>query len=105
MECSTEVYPPAYLRVEGRKYDLSNIVGEGQDKIAPFNPLIPEAWPDERKMGLDESQLRALNLALTHELTIIQGPPGTGETESLLRKHLWKEQHNTVTHSTVKSPR
>lgn len=82
VECSTEVYPPAYLRMEGSKYDLSSIVAEGQDKIAPFNPLIPEAWPDEEKMGLDESQLRALNLALTHELSIIQGPPGTGKTES-----------------------
>ncbi|XP_051562536.1 NFX1-type zinc finger-containing protein 1-like [Myxocyprinus asiaticus] len=80
VECNTEVYAPAYLRMEGRKYDLSNIMAEGQDKIIPFNPLTPEAWPDEETMGLDGSQLQALKLALTNELAIIQGPPGTGKT-------------------------
>ncbi|XP_051996715.1 NFX1-type zinc finger-containing protein 1-like [Xyrauchen texanus] len=80
VECNTEVYAPAYLRMEGRKYDLSTIVAEGQDKIPPFNPLTPGDWPDEETMGLDESQLQALKLALTKELAIIQGPPGTGKT-------------------------
>lgn len=80
VECNTDVDPPAYLRVEGRSYDLSSIMAEGQEKILPFNPLTPHAWPDEEKMGLDESQLQALKLALTSELTIIQGPPGTGKT-------------------------
>lgn len=79
MECNTDVDPPAYLLVEGRSYDLSSIVAEGQEKIPPFNPLTPHAWPDEEKMGLDESQLEALKLALTNELAIIQGPPGTGD--------------------------
>ncbi|XP_073708408.1 NFX1-type zinc finger-containing protein 1 [Garra rufa] len=80
VECSTNVDPPAYLRVEGRSYDLCSIMAEGQEKIPPFNPLTPHAWPDEEKMGLDESQLQALKLALTNELAIIQGPPGTGKT-------------------------
>ncbi|XP_043088038.1 NFX1-type zinc finger-containing protein 1 [Puntigrus tetrazona] len=80
VECNTDVDPPAYLRVEGRSYDLSSIMAEGQATIAPFNPLTPHAWPDEEKMGLDESQLQALKLALTNELAIIQGPPGTGKT-------------------------
>uniref|UniRef100_A0A672NNV5 Zinc finger NFX1-type containing 1 n=1 Tax=Sinocyclocheilus grahami TaxID=75366 RepID=A0A672NNV5_SINGR len=80
VECNTDVDPPAYLRVEGRSYDLSSIMAEGQKKIPPFNPLTPHAWPDEEKMGLDESQLEALKLALTNELVIIQGPPGTGKT-------------------------
>ncbi|KTF77127.1 hypothetical protein cypCar_00032600 [Cyprinus carpio] len=80
VECNTDVDPPAYLLVEGRSYDLSSIMAEGQEKIPPFNPLTPHAWPDEEKMGLDESQLEALKLALTNELAIIQGPPGTGKT-------------------------
>ncbi|KAG1963351.1 NFX1-type zinc finger-containing protein 1 [Pimephales promelas] len=80
VECNTEVDPPAYLRVEGRSYDLSCITAEGQEKIPPFNPLTQHAWPDEETMGLDESQLQALKLALTNELAIIQGPPGTGKT-------------------------
>ncbi|XP_052414800.1 NFX1-type zinc finger-containing protein 1 [Carassius gibelio] len=80
VECNTDVDPPAYLQVEGRSYDLSSIMAEGKEKIPPFNPLTPHAWPDEEKMGLDESQLQALKLALTNELAIIQGPPGTGKT-------------------------
>lgn len=79
VECNTNVDPPAYLRVEGRSYDLSCITAEGQNKIPPFNPLTQHAWPDEETMGLDESQLQALKLALTSELAIIQGPPGTGD--------------------------
>lgn len=79
VECRTDVDPPAYLRVQGRSYNLSCIVAEGKEKISPFNPLTPHAWPDEETMGLDESQLQALKLALTNELAIIQGPPGTGD--------------------------
>lgn len=94
VECKTDVDPPAYLLVEGRSYDLSCIAAEGQGKIPPFNPLTQNAWPDEEKMGLDESQLQALKLALTKELAIIQGPPGTGKThvglkiaQALLKNH------------------
>ncbi|XP_016333043.1 NFX1-type zinc finger-containing protein 1-like isoform X2 [Sinocyclocheilus anshuiensis] len=94
VECNTDVDPPAYLRVEGRSYDLSSIMAEGQEKIPPFNPLTPHAWPDEEKVGLDESQLQALKLALTNEVAIIQGPPGTGKThvglkiaQALLNNH------------------
>ncbi|XP_051752119.1 NFX1-type zinc finger-containing protein 1 [Ctenopharyngodon idella] len=94
VECRTDVDPPAYLRVQGRSYNLSCIVAEGKEKISPFNPLTPHAWPDEETMGLDESQLQALKLALTNELAIIQGPPGTGKThvglkiaQALLENH------------------
>uniref|UniRef100_A0A9J8AQG6 Zinc finger, NFX1-type containing 1 n=1 Tax=Cyprinus carpio carpio TaxID=630221 RepID=A0A9J8AQG6_CYPCA len=94
VDCNTDVDPPAYLRVEGRSYDLSGIMAEGQEKIPPFNPLTPHAWPDEKKVGLDESQLQALKLALTNEVAIIQGPPGTGKThvglkiaQALLNNH------------------
>ena len=38
------------------------------------------AWPSNSKLGLDESQYRALKNALTHEFSITQGPPGTGKT-------------------------
>ncbi|TRY97417.1 hypothetical protein DNTS_016604 [Danionella cerebrum] len=79
VQCVTAVDPPAYLRVEGRTYDLSPVAPKGQS-IPRFNPLTPQAWPDEEKLGLDESQLQAFKLALTNELAIIQGPPGTGKT-------------------------
>uniref|UniRef100_A0A914W199 UBA domain-containing protein n=1 Tax=Plectus sambesii TaxID=2011161 RepID=A0A914W199_9BILA len=49
------------------------------------------------ELGLDESQFKALQLAVTSELAVIQGPPGTGKTYVghqiarvlLANEHLW----------------
>ena len=38
------------------------------------------AWPSAEDLGLDDSQFRALQMALTKEFAVIQGPPGTGKT-------------------------
>ncbi|MEQ2177458.1 hypothetical protein GOODEAATRI_003729 [Goodea atripinnis] len=81
VECSTDVQPPAYLR---RKdvYNLSPVANpEHKNSIRPFSSLDTEAWPDMEELGLDESQMKAFQLALTKELAIIQGPPGTEEAE------------------------
>lgn len=68
-----------------RTYDLACIAAEGHnDSMKPFNPLNPDAWPTEEQLGLDDSQLKALKLALTKELAIIQGPPGTGREMEIL---------------------
>ena len=56
-----------------------------------------EQWPPKEMLGLDESQLRAVQAALTREFAVIQGPPGTGKTyiglkvvQTLLRnQHVW----------------
>jgi hypothetical protein len=37
-----------------------------------------EGWPTFTDLRLDDSQYTALHLALTRELAVIQGPPGTG---------------------------
>ncbi|RXM95922.1 NFX1-type zinc finger-containing protein 1 [Acipenser ruthenus] len=37
-------------------------------------------WPSKQWLKLDDSQLQAVQMALTKELAIIQGPPGTGKT-------------------------
>ncbi|XP_014276222.1 NFX1-type zinc finger-containing protein 1 isoform X3 [Halyomorpha halys] len=37
------------------------------------------AWPSNL-LNLDPSQIEALRVALTHELVLIQGPPGSGKT-------------------------
>jgi len=45
-----------------------------------YNVLNTYSWPDAKTLGLDPSQVEALESALTQELSIIQGPPGTGKT-------------------------
>lgn len=68
-----------------RTYDLACIAADGHnDNMKPFNPLNPAAWPTVEQLGLDDSQLEALKLALTKELAIIQGPPGTGRQMDIL---------------------
>ncbi|KAK6319679.1 hypothetical protein J4Q44_G00108900 [Coregonus suidteri] len=85
VECSSDVEPPAYLP-RADTYDLSAIaVPEFKSSIKSFHTLDPEAWPPMEQLGLDESQMRALQLALTKELAIIQGPPGTGKTYTGLK--------------------
>lgn len=80
VECNKELEPPDYLR-RNDVYDLSSIADPHSNKgLTPFPSLVPNAWPAMEKLGLDESQMKALQLALTKELAIIQGPPGTGKT-------------------------
>lgn len=80
MECNTDVRPPAYLRGNDT-YNLQSIADPAnKKKLLPFHSLKEADWPKMEELGLDESQMKALQLALTKELAIIQGPPGTGET-------------------------
>ncbi|XP_074552411.1 NFX1-type zinc finger-containing protein 1 [Halichoeres trimaculatus] len=81
VNCSPDVEPPAYLR-RLDIYDLQAVADpQHKHKLRlPFRSLDPRAWPKMEELGLDESQMRAFQLALTKELAIIQGPPGTGKT-------------------------
>lgn len=89
VECNRDVQPPTYLE-RGDLYDLSCIVDpQHKNSVPRFHSLIKEAWPRKEKLGLDESQMEAFQLALTKELAIIQGPPGTGE---ILRTYFWKNE-------------
>lgn len=82
MECNKDVLPSAYLR-RNDIYNLDCIADpEKKKKIRPFHCLREDKWPTMTELGLDDSQMKALKLALTKELVIIQGPPGTGETLS-----------------------
>lgn len=75
-----EMRPPAYLQRRDT-YDLSSVADPAQKKrLLPFRSLEAKAWPKKELLGLDESQMKAFQLALTNELAIIQGPPGTGNT-------------------------
>ncbi|XP_062302008.1 NFX1-type zinc finger-containing protein 1, partial [Osmerus eperlanus] len=80
VECQLDVHPPAYLP-RNDTYNLAAIAApEFKSSIKPFNTLDPDAWPPMEQLGLDESQMKALQMSLTKELAIIQGPPGTGKT-------------------------
>nr|XP_033785599.1 NFX1-type zinc finger-containing protein 1-like isoform X2 [Geotrypetes seraphini] len=65
---------------------------------AKFDILDFKTWPSKEHLNLDESQIKALQLALTKELSIIQGPPGTGKTylglkivkALLANSHVWQ---------------
>ena len=51
------------------------------DQTASIVPVLDLAsWLSARNLGLDNSQFKALQLALTKEFAVIQGPPGTGKT-------------------------
>lgn len=88
MECNGDVHPPAYLE-RGDVYNLSCIAdSQHKQSLPPFHSLNKEAWPRKERLGLDDSQMEAFQLALTKELAIIQGPPGTGE---ILRTNFLKD--------------
>lgn len=88
VECNPDVQPPAYLQISD-EYDLSSVAHpDHEHTMQPFHSMEAQAWPRKEELGLDESQMRAFQLALTKELTIIQGPPGTGETS---KRHRWKD--------------
>ncbi|KAL9983501.1 hypothetical protein ACROYT_G005684 [Oculina patagonica] len=49
-------------------------------KGANVSLLNLASWPSAEELGLDDSQFKALQMALTKEFAVIQGPPGTGKT-------------------------
>jgi hypothetical protein len=126
--CHSDVKIPQYLRLaEEPQYDLRAIAGQktkasnsGQDddeemvkfvgriRLSGVEILRPAQWPSPQTLHLDESQLRAIQMALTKRVAIIQGPPGTGKTyiglkivQVLLENaHIWNgntpEDHSPI---------
>ena len=100
-EC-TSISPPQYLADRGglAHYSLACLYGEEASSIQHstsirglrltrtpslsqhplVNILNRSHWPDKDKLELDQSQLEAIQMALTQEIAVIQGPPGTGKT-------------------------
>ncbi|NWZ37406.1 ZNFX1 protein, partial [Brachypodius atriceps] len=105
VECDTQVKEPAYL-TENIAYNLAPLMKTSREEKCPDSLksvyiLDPNQWLSMEDLKLDESQMQALNLALTKELAIIQGPPGTGKTyvglkivQALLtNNHVWQSTH------------
>ncbi|NXB12477.1 ZNFX1 protein, partial [Cnemophilus loriae] len=105
VECDAQVKEPAYL-TKATAYNLAPLVKTSREEKCPDSLksvyiLDPNQWLSMEALKLDESQMQALNLALTKELAIIQGPPGTGKTyvglkivQALLTNdHVWQSTH------------
>lgn len=74
---------------------------DGKEKQSRMCKVVScNDWPTATELHLDDSQYKALQLALTREFVIIQGPPGTGKTrvgmmiaKTLIHnKHLWMNE-------------
>ena len=90
-----EMRAPAYVikrEQQGHEYNFQSHYVDKQDNSDESNHSAnttkkptatltdSSSWPSAAELGLNESQLEAMQHALTSELAIIQGPPGTGKT-------------------------
>ena len=87
LDPSHKMQPPPYILEADNKVDIRGAVslhshsGCPQD-LKSFPILDVSAWDNlkSRCKNLDDSQLEALQAALTRQIALIQGPPGTGKT-------------------------
>ncbi|XP_059490663.1 NFX1-type zinc finger-containing protein 1-like [Neocloeon triangulifer] len=77
IDVEQEDFLPQYLTKNGNR---KPITVKGVQKNYQFDVLDDGAWPSAEELGLNDSQHLALREALTNELTVIHGPPGTGKT-------------------------
>lgn len=77
------------LRMRGVQAAAAGAAGRGGggghgDPGGAVLDIMHTPWPEWDDCALDDSQKRALQHALSREMALIQGPPGTGCTRSLL---------------------
>ncbi|KAK3611433.1 hypothetical protein CHS0354_027161 [Potamilus streckersoni] len=108
VECQIEISPPKYLLSDVRLYEFTPLMTKTNvsENCTQIEVLTTTKWPASDDLGLDSSQYKALQTALTKELTVIQGPPGTGKSfvglkiiELLLHNHsMWnpKNKQNPI---------
>ncbi|KAJ8267933.1 hypothetical protein COCON_G00131050 [Conger conger] len=106
VSCEEDISPPRYLSAHGGSYSLQTLMNDQRLRNQPSDQrkrMCPQSaitvdsedtqrkqtvrnilnysdWPSKEQLGLDDSQMKAVQLALSKELAIIQGPPGTGKT-------------------------
>ena len=76
LHCDTNVALPAYFE-EKSLIDFGPILVKNRDTVGSTIVDVKDqsTWPDAEQLGLDESQHRALHLALTKAVALIQGKP------------------------------
>ena len=108
-----EVQPPEYMCLTSASniehpqllFNMKDALGINDlyNKFHSFDISRPECWPSVEHVHLDESQLKAMKMALTQKVSVIQGPPGTGKTyigmkivQALLtNRHVWDTAGNS----------
>lgn len=76
VDMNKEILPPSYLS-ENKVYEISNGLADADAQMLPVTILRKQEWPPFTDFNLDESQFEAFRAALTKQLVVIQGPPGT----------------------------
>lgn len=73
-----DILPPSYLS-DDCTYNISNGLpeSEAEAEISTVKIFSDKEWPACENFNLDESQYDAFRAALTKQLVVIQGPPGT----------------------------
>ncbi|CAG8617771.1 554_t:CDS:10, partial [Funneliformis mosseae] len=79
-----EVEPPLYTRAPSFEFDLS-VICRNKNQNLKLNVAKTDNYDEVAKKinescKLDETQANALISALTREIALIEGPPGTGKT-------------------------
>lgn len=76
VELNKEILPPSYLS-ENVAYQITNGLKNDDARTLKVRPLRRQEWPEATKFNMDESQFEAFRAALTNQIAVIQGPPGT----------------------------
>lgn len=102
VHCKPNEKPPRYLIKAGSvmPYDFCPLLQMDRKPKEFLCPVLnTRKWPSAKQLGMDDSQHKALQMAITKEIAIIQGPPGTGKTYVGLKivqllmhnKEMWTE--------------